>query len=361
MVESPASSWRSGGASWSEEEVGCRDTRQKATGNLSRSGSNKLVIAFSSALCGPSRCGPWGGSALRALPSDEECNGLIRHVLNLKVTPCASFSGCDKALVAFCLRVTTGSSLPSNFGVVGCGLLIYFGVSLLMLNVTGRYITFISEGGTLVVATWWRQVGCCFLDQKATFLWSSSDCLWFWLWFCIRLADGPSGVVPGRGAVCASLEGLSTRKVVTITWDPQPHASIRGSSPGDGRAQVSDLEQKGKTVGTAPDCCFSNPFLGAVHGGTRVCSSLTSWRVRGARGFYLWTLDLVETWLFLPDLEEVWDVGCLCRETLVSRSRSGVPVVLLPLLLEFLLLWLVRDWLSLLSLVNEAHPPTLFR
>ncbi|MQM19108.1 hypothetical protein Taro_052108 [Colocasia esculenta] len=30
-------------------------------------------------------------------------------------------------------------------------------------------------------------------------------------------------------------------------------------------------------------------------------------------------------------------------------------------LLEFLLLWLVRDWLSLLSLVCEAHPPTLFR
>ncbi|MQM01326.1 hypothetical protein Taro_034091 [Colocasia esculenta] len=39
--------------------------------------------------------------------------------------------------------------------------------------------------------------------------------------------------------------------------------------------------------------------------------------------------------------------------------RSGM--LLLPLLLEFLLLWLVRDWLSLLSLVREAHPPTLFR
>ncbi|MQL85288.1 hypothetical protein Taro_017802 [Colocasia esculenta] len=35
--------------------------------------------------------------------------------------------------------------------------------------------------------------------------------------------------------------------------------------------------------------------------------------------------------------------------------------VLLPLLSEFLLLWLVRHWLSLLSLVREAHPPTLFR
>ncbi|MQM17368.1 hypothetical protein Taro_050339 [Colocasia esculenta] len=32
------------------------------------------------------------------------------------------------------------------------------------------------------------------------------------------------------------------------------------------------------------------------------------------------------------------------------------PSSLLLLLLEFLLLWLVRDWLSLLSLVREAHP-----
>ncbi|MQL93315.1 hypothetical protein Taro_025954, partial [Colocasia esculenta] len=38
-----------------------------------------------------------------------------------------------------------------------------------------------------------------------------------------------------------------------------------------------------------------------------------------------------------------------------------VSAVLLPLLLEFRLLWLVRDWLSLLSLLREAHPPTLFR
>ncbi|MQM16860.1 hypothetical protein Taro_049820 [Colocasia esculenta] len=70
-----------------------------------------------------------------------------------------------------------------------------------------------------------------------------------------------------------------------------------------------------------PNCCFSNLFLGAARGGTEVCSSLTSWHVRGAGWFCLWALDLV----------------------------------------KFLLLWLVRDWLSLLSLVREAHPPTLFR
>ncbi|MQM11777.1 hypothetical protein Taro_044687 [Colocasia esculenta] len=82
------------------------------------------------------------------------------------------------------------------------------------------------------------------------------------------------------------------------------------------------------------------PFLGAVRGGTG--------RVQGAWWLCLWALDLVEvrggracgetcllmwlfgvscgdTWLFLPNLVEVWDVGCLCRETLVSRGCSSVP------------------------------------
>ncbi|MQL70631.1 hypothetical protein Taro_002937 [Colocasia esculenta] len=44
------------------------------------------------------------------------------------------------------------------------------------------------------------------------------------------------------------------------------------------------------------------------------------------------------TWLFLPDLVEVGDVGA-CVVTLVSCGGSGVPS-LLPLSLEFLLLWL---------------------
>ncbi|MQM17093.1 hypothetical protein Taro_050060, partial [Colocasia esculenta] len=87
----------------------------------------------------------------------------------------------------------------------------------------------------------------------------------------------------------------------------------------------------------APDRWFSNPFLDAVRGGAVGCSSLTSWRVRGAGWFCLWALDLVEvrggraygetvlltwllgvsrgdTWLFLPDLVELRDVGaCVVR------------------------------------------------
>ncbi|MQL98474.1 hypothetical protein Taro_031190 [Colocasia esculenta] len=65
-----------------------------------------------------------------------------------------------------------------------------------------------------------------------------------------------------------------------------------------------------------------------------------------------------DTWLFLPDLVEVWDVGaCVVR----LWSHVVAPSSFASALLEFLLLWLVRDWLSLLSLVRKAHPPTLFR
>ncbi|MQM13226.1 hypothetical protein Taro_046152 [Colocasia esculenta] len=86
------------------------------------------------------------------------------------------------------------------------------------------------------------------------------------------------------------------------------------------------LALEGLSVVEAPDCCFRNMFLGAIHGGTGVCGSLTLWRVWGLGCFCLWALDLVESSCFRFSL-------------------------------EFLLLWLVRDWLSLLSLVHEAHPP----
>ncbi|MQM20103.1 hypothetical protein Taro_053118, partial [Colocasia esculenta] len=81
------------------------------------------------------------------------------------------------------------------------------------------------------------------------------------------------------------------------------------------------------------------------------------WRVgmcpRAECWFYSWTLDLVEL------LPHVFD----------SAGSAGVVFGLTRIVVEaftlfrcfFLLLWLVRDWLSLLSLVREAHPPTLFR
>ncbi|MQL94780.1 hypothetical protein Taro_027442, partial [Colocasia esculenta] len=121
----------------------------------------------------------------------------------------------------------------------------------------------------------------------------------------------------------------------------------------------------------APDCCFGNPFLGAVRGGTGVCSSLTSWHVKGAGWFCLWALYLVEvlggracgetviltwllgvshgdTWLFLPDLVEVRDVGA-CVVRLWSHVVAPVfrellcldgPCWMSPLLLGCVLCWL---------------------
>ncbi|MQL99094.1 hypothetical protein Taro_031810, partial [Colocasia esculenta] len=52
---------------------------------------------------------------------------------------------------------------------------------------------------------------------------------------------------------------------------------------------------------------------------------------------WLFGVSSGDTWLFLPDLVEVWDVGCLCRETLFSRGHSGVPcfhMSLTPLVLR---------------------------
>ncbi|MQL80174.1 hypothetical protein Taro_012623 [Colocasia esculenta] len=69
----------------------------------------------------------------------------------------------------------------------------------------------------------------------------------------------PAGLVLVASQLCRfcggchanALEGLSGRQVVIVTWDPQPRTSVRGSSPGGGCPQVMDLEQKGKTMGTA--------------------------------------------------------------------------------------------------------------
>ncbi|MQM12581.1 hypothetical protein Taro_045500, partial [Colocasia esculenta] len=135
-------------------QVSCRDTRQKVTCNLSRSGGGRLVVAFPSALqflfpivAEDGSCPSW------ALPSDEERDGSIHRVLNLKVTPFVSLSGCDRIHVAFFLRVTTGFSSPSGFGV--CWLRIrrrHPGRRDLV--VTGWWSPSCSEGDALVVALW---------------------------------------------------------------------------------------------------------------------------------------------------------------------------------------------------------------
>ncbi|MQL95912.1 hypothetical protein Taro_028575 [Colocasia esculenta] len=242
-----ASSWRScGAASWSEEEVAeLREgpfIRQKVTGNLSHSGSDRLVVAFPSAFCfqfpimaEDGSCPSW------ALPSDNERDGSIRRVLNLKATPDVSLPGCDRIHVTFYLRVATGFLWPSGFGVCWLqdphprepieGVLRATNV----LELAAVLVDSRAEGKTVLV---------------------HSHCLsryWFW-----------------------------------------SHVVVSGVVSQLGRAVVV----------RAPDCWFCNPFLGAVLDGTGIVSC-------------------GDTWLFLPDLVEVWDVGA-CVVRLWSHVGSSV-------------------------------------
>ncbi|MQM22001.1 hypothetical protein Taro_055048 [Colocasia esculenta] len=223
-----------------------------------------------------------------------------------------------------------------------CGSVASLGFGLLMLNATVRYVAFISEGDTLVVATWWRQVGRHRPVQKAMSLWSRSRCWFLAVEFVPVLADGPLGGFSGGVPCvpCLALEGLSRSEVVSISRDPHPREPVEGVLQATSvlklAAKLADFGAEGKTVvdssveqesaagelevwtvcpplaasgsglvalivtaflmllPSAPNCCFRNLFLGAVCGDTDVRSSLTSWRVRGPGWFCLWALDLVE-------------------------------------------------------------------
>ncbi|MQM10837.1 hypothetical protein Taro_043737 [Colocasia esculenta] len=97
----------------------------------------------------------------------------------------------------------------------------------------------------------------------------------------------------------------------------------------------------------------------------------------------MWALDLVEVRGSRADGETSISRGCSVSLVVtlgcsfptswrcMSRVASALCLTLMVLRepclarpwlwVVFLLLWLVKDWLSLLSLVHEAHPPTLFR
>ncbi|MQL82304.1 hypothetical protein Taro_014777 [Colocasia esculenta] len=111
-----------------------------------------------------------------------------------------------------------------------------------------------------------------------------------------------------------------------------------------------------------------DPF-GGFRKGCRACLCLLGFAY-GETFLLTWLLGVSrgDTWLFLPDLVEVRAEGCF-RNVFDSTDSAGVvygPTLVVGRGITlfhcfFLLLWLVRDWLSLLSLVCEAHPPTLFR
>ncbi|MQL96950.1 hypothetical protein Taro_029634 [Colocasia esculenta] len=73
------------------------------------------------------------------------------------------------------------------------------------------------------------------------------------------------------------------------------------------------------------DCCFYNPFLGAILGGTGVCSSLTSWRVRGSGWFCLWALNLEEC---SESFLSRWVCADGCFRIVFDSASSAVPTAL---------------------------------
>ncbi|MQM07975.1 hypothetical protein Taro_040828 [Colocasia esculenta] len=219
VVESPASSWRSGGVTWSEEEVvvfvdgacfgvirpvlivllwfctggclsvvSCRGTRQKVTCNLSRYGGDRLTVAFPSALQFP---GPMSHSAF-------------------------------------------GSQRGYRRGVA-----------------------FRIEGGTLVVATWWQQTTLLGVSRRGDV--RARAC-----WACL-------GYKPAWLPLSVFSRGAWRRHptAVSVTCSMVPSV-------------------------VAPEC-------------GRACGETfrLTWLLDVSRG---------DTWLFLPDLVEVWDVGaCVMR------------------------------------------------
>ncbi|MQL75130.1 hypothetical protein Taro_007493 [Colocasia esculenta] len=117
-------------------------------------------------------------------------------------------------------------------------------------------------------------------------------------------------------------------------------------------------------------CCFARAVVGFVFG-LRV-------RVGVSRGLSEPTCGVAFTSVGLLPVDPVegcvlvgcvFGLVCLCtvgccpllRRHLYSSYADACVPCCTAALLEFLLLRLVRDWLYLLSLVREAHPPTLFR
>ncbi|MQL99876.1 hypothetical protein Taro_032605, partial [Colocasia esculenta] len=297
----------------------------KATCNLSCSGGDRLAVAFTSALQFLFPIVEEDDSC-----PDEERDGSIRRVLNLKATPCVSLSGCDRIHAAFCLLVAAGFSSPSGFGVVGCG----------RRHPSRRDL----------VATCWLSPSCSEGDAPVVA---------FRLPVFLALVVVP--VWP------TALLGVSERGIEPV------EGVLRATSVLELATVLADSRAEGKTVvGSGVD-------------------SLTSWRVRSLGWFCLWALDLVEvrgsraggetsvsrgcsvSLVVTPGCPFLtsWRVSAKGCFRIVFDSAGSAGVVSSPTLVVghgitlfryfFLLLWMVRDWLSLLSLVREAHPPYSFQ
>ncbi|MQM08448.1 hypothetical protein Taro_041304 [Colocasia esculenta] len=128
----------------------------------------------------------------------------------------------------------------------------------------------------------------------------------------------PSVYVDRKNPICRQMT------TIHLSTDTYSLSTTQGQIPEFGSEYTSSCRQppygyRHPPVYNTPDCCFGNPFLGVVRGGTGVCSSLTSWSVRGAGWFCLWALDLVE----------VCAEGCF---RIVFDSASSTRVVFGPTL-----------------------------
>ncbi|MQM07867.1 hypothetical protein Taro_040712 [Colocasia esculenta] len=233
--------------------------------------------------------------------------------------------GSDEVVVAFllpcCLAVGRWPCLGSG---------------LLMLNATGRYVVFRSEGSTLVVATLWRQVlavRTCLgwpmallgVSGRGAVVACAARLVLVISQLC-RFCGGRPASSPF--AQCLALEGLSHSEVVSISWDPVLVSLLR-VAPGYERARVGSprertLELREKRAAEAGArlasiaCGLRVPLLATSGGGlvvvvvtafpydvskfyngTGVYGFPTWWCVHGPRWFYLWALDPVELQLLL--------------------------------------------------------------
>ncbi|MQM17487.1 hypothetical protein Taro_050457, partial [Colocasia esculenta] len=266
---------------------------------------------------------------------------------SLFVCGLALADGCrDTSQKATCILSRSGSDRPRCCLVAG--LLAYLGLGLLMLNATGRYVAFRSEGDTPshcdLVATVLVPLLADGLPGGFREVCRACLCLLACLGYKSAVSFACGGYPAcSQFAQCLALEGLADQLVfshcLSRRWF-RSHVVVSGMGPQLGQAamvrvlcslwrftgltllgrdppfsscllQATAEEERCEAGLPAPDCCFRNVFLGASRGSTGVCGSLTSWRVQGPGCFCLWALSLVEVC-----------GGRVCGETSFSRSCS---------------------------------------
>ncbi|MQM05304.1 hypothetical protein Taro_038110 [Colocasia esculenta] len=145
---------------------------------------------------------------------------------------------------------------------------------------------------------------------------------------CLLGLLSPFPGTPILGSLLREFSGLracsiSPSQCLALRWFQSRIARV-GMGPQLGRVAVwFPLCEFSRVSCVDTDPCFYRPFLGAVRGGTRGCSSLTSWSVQSLEWFYLWALDLVEIRGWRRDLQGPWRGPGKSRRTELISLRSN--------------------------------------